>query len=97
MIESLLAEAAETGWLINNLYQLDTGEWRCNFRRDDFFTDFATEATCAGALSAALDLLDTATYHKPPPMEGSIDYSPTALEGFRQRMVVKIPTFERRD
>lgn len=96
MIESLLAEAAADGWLVNNLYQLDSGHWRCNFRRADFFTNFATAETCVDAIRDALDLLDSAVYNKPAPITASIDNSPGALDSFRQRMKQRIPLVERR-
>lgn len=97
MIEALLAEAAADGWLVNNLYQLDSGRWRCNFRRADYFTAFATADTADGAIRDALNLLDSAEYHEPAPICGGIDHSPSTLESFRQRMQkARVTLVERR-
>jgi len=29
----MLEEIAHAGWMVNNLFQLNSGEWRCNLRR----------------------------------------------------------------
>lgn len=96
MIESLLAEADADGWLVNNLYQTDSGLWRCNFRRANHYTNFAEAESADDALRFALDLLDTAEYSAPAEITGSIDLSPEALSFFRQRMKQRVPTVERR-
>jgi len=54
MIDELLAEIAERGWLINNLYQIDGGLWRANLRQPvpngDWFTTLTEGPTAYDAL-----------------------------------------------
>lgn len=60
--EELFAEIAEAGWLINNLFQIHTGAWRCNLRFEledrngvrTYFHEFADARTKEEALAAAI-------------------------------------------
>jgi hypothetical protein len=33
-LEELLQEAKDKGFLVNNLFQLDDGQWQCNLRQE---------------------------------------------------------------
>lgn len=90
--DSLLAEAAECGYLVNNLYQLDSGTWRCNLRRGDNFTDVATATTACGALHEALNLLDTAE----PSQLGTGSASIEATKSLASILTKYIPIVDRR-
>lgn len=54
MIDDLLTEIAEAGWLVSNLYQLDGGLWRVNLRRPDTDGDYCTDWFEAPTLAEAL-------------------------------------------
>lgn len=58
-MDELFAELAGDGWLVNNLYQLDDGSWRCNLRRPDtdgdWFTVFAEAPSAYDAIAECMD------------------------------------------
>lgn len=63
MIDSLLAECASSGWLLNNLYQLDSGEWRANLRSaDGRFTEFGKGDSAVEALERTMSLIANAEF-----------------------------------
>lgn len=66
MIDDLLTEIAEAGWLVSNLYQLDSNLWRVNLRRPDidgdYCTDWAEAPTLASALAECMDKLHEAEW-----------------------------------
>ena len=65
-MNELLAEIADRGFLVNNLFQLDTGEWQCNLRSPDhMFTNWSRGPTPIIALSLALDAIATAFESQP--------------------------------
>lgn len=81
MIDSLLTDLADSGWLVNNAYQTDDGLWRVNIRRPtptgDWFTDWSVGPTLADAISDCMSkLLDAefATTKQPiATIEPSVD------------------------
>lgn len=68
MIDSLLTEIADSGWLFNNCYQIDATLWRVNLRRPadsgDYFTDWATAPTLAEALAECMAKLADAEFEE---------------------------------
>lgn len=80
-IDSALADIADLGYLVNNLFQLSDGSWQCNLRRGNigsryYTTAFAVGSTCAEALEAATHTLSTEIEHSAPPACASIDSTP---------------------
>lgn len=72
MIDDLLTEIAEAGWLISNLYQYDHDLWRVNLRRPDadgdYCTDWAEAPTLVEALAECMSKLHEAEWfpnHQP--------------------------------
>jgi hypothetical protein len=59
-IESILSEIAESGWLVNNLFQLSDGSWRANLRNENMVTYFGEGPTPAIALDEAIINLPSA-------------------------------------
>lgn len=72
MIDELVADIAESGWLFNNCYQVDADLWRVNLRRPDgkgdWFTDWATGGTFAEALAECMEKLATAEFTEERPI-----------------------------
>lgn len=69
-MNELLAEIADRGFLVNNLFQLDDGSWQCNLRSPDhLFTDWSRGPTPIIALSLALDAIATAFESQPASIE----------------------------
>jgi hypothetical protein len=60
MLEDLLAEITDRGWLVNNLFQRADGLWQANLRSATHHTDWGVALTPADALSIAMNLIDTA-------------------------------------
>ena len=58
-LESLLSEISERGWLVNNLFQLDSGAWRANLRDNLRATQFADANSPELALALCLDKLES--------------------------------------
>lgn len=54
MLDDLIAEANEAGWLLNNLFQLSDGSFRANLRSDTHATLFGEGQTPEEALASAL-------------------------------------------
>lgn len=92
MIDDLLSQAIDLGFVVNQLHQLDDGSWRCNFRRNYHYTDVASGNTIEEALANAVDLLYTATYVAPHVFTG-LAVSDVAL--FKPRFLNK-PSIGRR-
>lgn len=57
-LSSLLTEIAERGWLVNNLFQRDSGLWQANLRTQTHACEFAIGTTMEEALSLCLDKLE---------------------------------------
>ena len=57
-LSSLLTEIAERGWLVNNLFQRDSGLWQANLRTATHACEFAIGTTMEEALSLCLDKLE---------------------------------------
>lgn len=55
-LEEILAPIAKRGWLLNNLFQLDSGVWRCSIRNavDRVAYEFGDGASPSQAVQAAL-------------------------------------------
>ena len=66
MIDDLLAEIAEAGWLLNNCYQIDAYLWRVNLRREvedgAYFSDWAEGPSLEIALGECMDKLSQAEF-----------------------------------
>lgn len=60
MIDSLLSEIADRGWLVSNLFQLAPNLWQANLRTETHHTGWGTGPTPELALSAALDEIENA-------------------------------------
>lgn len=58
MIEDLLTEINNRGFLLNNLYQLSTGRWYASIRNTDGATALSDADTAELALALALDNID---------------------------------------
>jgi hypothetical protein len=56
----LLIEIRERGWLVSNLFQLDSGVWQANLRTATHHTDFGRGSTPELALSLAIDAIERA-------------------------------------
>lgn len=66
-MDDLLREIREQGFLVNNLYQVDSGYWRCNLRnKSNLFTAFATGCTMAEALENSMIIMSEAVYCAQP-------------------------------
>lgn len=88
MIESLLAEIADAGWLLSNLFQLDSGLWQANLRSATHCTDYGRGFTPAEALEAAIDQMASASETTKPTQSYSI--AQPALATLFPRTTVKI-------
>lgn len=79
MTDTLFSELSDSGWLLNNLYQLDDGSWRCNLRRPDglgdYFTDWAEGPTLEAALASAMGKFASAEYIEAHAITFAIDKS----------------------
>lgn len=73
MLEDLLAEIADRGWLVNNLFQNASGLWQANLRTATHHTDYAIGLTAADALSLAIDAIETAEEFESRPILSSIE------------------------
>ncbi len=66
MLDELIAEIAEAGWLFNNCYQIDADLWRVNLRRPDgegdWFSDWAIGPTFTEALEECMSKLAEAKF-----------------------------------
>ena len=67
MIESLLEELSERGWMVNNLFQLSPTVWQANLRSPTHHTAFAQGPTAAIALDNAMVLLEDPISTPDPP------------------------------
>lgn len=54
MLEDLIDRLNSTGWLVNNLYQTNDGQWRANLRNSSHCTAYGTGDTPSEALEAAM-------------------------------------------
>lgn len=78
MIETLLADLASLGFLLNNCYQHDDGTWRVNLRRPDpnspgdHFTAWAIAPTFLEALEDSMINLIDAEYFPTPAVTSSL-------------------------
>jgi hypothetical protein len=93
-LDSMVAEIAERGWSINNLFQLQDGMWRANLRvttedRDQvrtIFHEFADANTAQDALAAALfNMMSRALGKHSSAGIASVSYTPAA-----QRALVEL-------
>lgn len=60
-IEEMLRELSACGWRLNNLYQLDNGQWQANARLSDKCSEFRRGSTAAEALARVLDAIPKPT------------------------------------
>lgn len=88
MIEDLLEEISAAGWLLSNLFQLDSGLWQANLRNATHHTDYGLGFTPAEALEAAIDQMASASEIIKPTQSYSIDQP--AFASLFQRPAVKI-------
>jgi len=76
---TIFEDIANFGWLVNNLYQVDAGLWRCNLRKPDatgdWFTNWAEAATLEDVLYEALFLTEAAEFTHTPESRITIDRS----------------------
>ena len=70
-LPSLLSEIAERCWLVNNLFQRDSGLWQANLRTQTHACEFAIGTTMEEALSLCLDSLERTV----PLIPQTCDYS----------------------
>jgi hypothetical protein len=54
-LEGLILELNHRGWRLNNLYQLDNGQWQANARSGDKCFEFRRGSTAAEALARVLE------------------------------------------
>lgn len=82
MIDPLLTECAERGWLLNNLFQLDNGTWQCNLRTATHFTAYGRGFDATMALGAAMDCIENAQEftEEPTCVNQSIEILPNKLD-----------------
>ena len=77
MIDELLLDLANQGWLINNCYQSDPGLWRISLRRPtpegDWFTEWAEGNTMEDALTECMSKLLDAKFTESEPIRASIE------------------------
>lgn len=71
--DEILAEIAESGWLINNLFQLSDGTWRANLRTEEYVTHFGEGPTPAIALDEALVSVNSALKIHQPAITHSVE------------------------
>lgn len=99
MIQELLTEIAVSGWLINNLYQVDGGLWRASLRKPDgegdWFTTWAEASTIEDVLYDAFGLTESAEFAHTPTVGVSISTMPTDLLS-RLGLTRKTPFTDRR-
>lgn len=83
MLEDLLTEIAESGWLFNNCYQADAGLWRVNLRRQDndgvWFTEWSEAPTFTEAVQDAMEKLVEAEFVENRLIAHAIDTSKISL------------------
>lgn len=79
-VDYALAEIAESGWLVNNLFQHDDGTWQANLRKPEGdgsrFTAFAKGTEAVDALYTALNVMATLECEwteNPPPSTGEAE------------------------
>lgn len=65
-LEEALSKAHQSPRLVNNLFQLDNGLWRCNMREGDKFFAFCDKARPADAVLGALTQLTWSPGRKNP-------------------------------
>lgn len=65
-MDSILTQIVESGYLFNNCYQADDGQWRVNLRRPDgegdWFTDWAEAPSLEEALTICTEKMASAEY-----------------------------------
>lgn len=62
-LDSLLEECSASGWLLNNLFRLDDGEWRANLRSvDGRFTEFGKGESASEALERTMSKIADAEF-----------------------------------
>lgn len=93
-LETLLSEISERGWLVNNLFQTSSGDWQANLRSHDFITAFGIDQTPSGALSRAIELIETATEYKPEPITHSV--APSDISSILARLIKPSEPIKRR-
>jgi hypothetical protein len=93
-LDDLLNEISERGWLVNNLFQLSSGDWQANLRSHDFITSFGVATTPSGALSLALDSIETAKEYKPEPITHSV--APSDISSILARLIKPSEPIKRR-
>jgi hypothetical protein len=76
-IDTLLTEISERGWLLNNLFQFDNGDWLANLRTDTHYTQYGRGRTPLEALSLAIDAIETAKEFQTKTVTYSIDKTPS--------------------
>jgi hypothetical protein len=77
-LDDLIAEIAERGWLVSNLFQLASGLWQANLRTESHHTEFGIGTSAIDALTTAIDLIETATESPKHETCARIDDSPIA-------------------
>lgn len=105
-MEQLLEDIAESGWLFNNCYQVDSALWRVSLRRPDgsgdWFSDWAEGPTLASALTDCMAKLADAEWeesHQPKAIHGAIPDNSTlerSAKSLLARLGLAKPKIERR-
>lgn len=73
MLEDLLSELSDRGWLVSNLFQRPDGTWQANLRTATHHTDFGLGLTAFDALAAAMDRIETAELTPIHPILSSVE------------------------
>lgn len=99
-LDDLFSEIATNGWLVNNLFQIDSGLWRCNLRKvvDDgsFFSDWAEAPSATEALEIAIVNMAEAEFVVNAPIRASIDTSKAPSLAAALGLTKPKPTITRR-
>jgi len=74
-LEDLIASINSEGWIVNNLFQRNTGVWQANLRSTDdrYFTEFGLGQSPFEALSEALSKIETKERY-PDPEEVTVPF-----------------------
>jgi hypothetical protein len=72
-VDQLIEELSERGWLLNNLFQLDSGLWQCNLRTATHHTAYGKGESAIVALELAIDNIERAI--ESDPVQPTVSFS----------------------